>query len=298
MYGTRCRSSAAAPFLSVGRSSTFARYPVAVVGNRVAATGMDANGRPEAQPSEMIRIAAAGDVHCRESHRAEVAEAFAKLEGSADMVLLAGDLTTCGEPAEAQVLAEACRGLSMPVIAVLGNHDWHMERADELTAVLEEAGIEVLERESTVHEIRGHEVGVAGAKGFVGGFGSAHLPDFGEPLLRRVYRETTADVEALGSSLREIANCPLRIVLLHYSPTDMTLVGERQDIWTFLGTDRLAAPIIEHQPDVVLHGHAHAGRLEGRIGEVPVYNVSVPVIERDFWILEMSVPARAATPIR
>ena len=214
------------------------------------------------------------------------------------MVLLAGDLTTCGEPAEAQVLADACQPLTAPVIAVLGNHDWHVGRADEVNAILEDAGIEMLERSSTIHQIRGHEVGIAGAKGFVGGFGAAHLPDFGEPLLRRVYRETSEDVEALGASLHEIANCPLRIVLLHYSPTEMTLVGERSEIWAFLGTDRLAAPITEHQPDLVLHGHAHAGRLEGRIGEVPVYNVSVPVIERDFWIFELTIPARAATPIR
>ncbi len=259
---------------------------------------MDENGRPEPVHTETIRIAAAGDVHCRESHRAEIVAAFAKLEGTVDLLLLAGDLTTCGEPAEAQVLADACRPLSIPVIAVLGNHDWHAGRADEVNAVLEETGVEMLERGSTIHEIRGHEVGIAGAKGFVGGFGGAHLPDFGEPLLRQVYRETSEDVEALASGLREIANCPLRVVLLHYAPTDTTLEGERSDIWTFLGTDRLAAPITEHQPDLVLHGHAHAGRLEGRIAEVPVYNVSVPVIGRDFWILELSVPARAATPIR
>jgi len=259
---------------------------------------METNGRPQAEATETIRIAAAGDVHCRESHRDETLAAFAKLEGKVDMVLLAGDLTTCGEPAEAQVLADACQPLTAPVSAVLGNHDWHVGRADEVNAILEGAGIEMLERSSTIHQIRGHEVGIAGAKGFVGGFGAAHLPDFGEPLLRRVYRETSEDVEALGASLHEIANCPLRIVLLHYSPTEMTLVGERSEIWAFLGTDRLAAPITEHHPDLVLHGPAHAGRLEGRIGEVPVYNVSVPVIERDFWIFELSIPARAATPIR
>jgi len=259
---------------------------------------MAVNGKPEQVPTDTIRIAAAGDVHCRESHRDEIAAAFAKLEGSVDMVLLAGDLTTCGEPAEARVLAEACEPLSMPVIAVLGNHDWHAGRADEVNAVLEESGIEMLERTSTIHEVRGHEVGIAGAKGFVGGFGAAHLPDFGEPLLRQVYRETSQDVDALGRALSELANRPLRVALLHYSPTGDTLEGERRDIWAFLGTDRLAAPILEHQPDLVLHGHAHAGRLEGRIGEVPVYNVSVPVIGRDFWILELSVPARAATPIR
>jgi Icc-related predicted phosphoesterase len=256
------------------------------------------NENHEAASTDTIRIAAAGDVHCRESHRDQVARAFAALDGSADLILLAGDLTTCGEPAEAQVLADACRPLSVPVIAVLGNHDWHAGRADDVTALLEGAGIEVLERCSTVHEVRGHELGIAGGKGFVGGFGAAHLPDFGEPLLRRVYAETSEDVEALDKSLREIANCPLRIVLLHYSPSADTLEGERTDIWTFLGTDRLAAPILEHQPDLVLHGHAHAGRLEGRIGEVPIYNVSVPVIGRDFWTVELSVPVRATSPIR
>src|SRR5918996_786835 len=117
---------------------------------------MEANGRPETQAADTIRIAAAGDVHCRESHRAEVAAAFAKLEGAADLLLLAGDLTTCGEPAEAKVLADACRPLSMPVVAVLGNHDWHAGRADQVNAVLEEAGIEMLERGSTIHEVRGH----------------------------------------------------------------------------------------------------------------------------------------------
>jgi Icc-related predicted phosphoesterase len=245
-----------------------------------------------------IKVATAGDIHCSDANRAETAAAFAAIDGTVDLILLAGDLTTHREPEQGRVLADACRDLGTPVIAVLGNHDWHAGRADEVTAILEEAGVEMLERRSTIHEIRGYEVGVAGAKGFVGGFGTDHLPDFGEPLLRRVYRETSDDVEAVASSLREIANCPLRIVLLHYAPTQMTLLGERSEIWAFLGTDRLAAPIIEHQPDLVLHGHAHAGQLEGAIGEVPVYNVSVPVIDRDFWVLEMSVPARTATPIR
>jgi uncharacterized protein len=256
------------------------------------------NGTRDGLSTDTIRIAAAGDVHCRESHRDEVAAAFAPLEGNADLVLLAGDLTTCGEPAEAEVLADACEPLSMPVIAVLGNHDWHAGRGEGVISVLERAGIEVVERRATIHEVRGHEVGIAGGKGFVGGFGAAHLPDFGEPLLREVYGETSKDVEALDRSLREISNCPLRIVLLHYSPSAETLEGERTDIWTFLGTDRLAAPILEHQPDLVLHGHAHAGRLEGRIGEVPVYNVSVPVIGRDFWTVELSLPVRATSPIR
>jgi Icc-related predicted phosphoesterase len=138
---------------------------------------------------------------------------------------------------------------------------------------------------------------VVGEKGFVGGFPGSHLPDFGEPLLRTVYAETTADVEALDRELKAIAGCPVRVVLLHYAPIGETLVGEAREIWTMLGTDRLAAPISEHEPDLVLHGHAHAGTFRGSIGGVPVYNVSVPVMQRDFWIFEMSGLQHATAPV-
>jgi Icc-related predicted phosphoesterase len=244
-----------------------------------------------------IRIAAAGDVHCRESAREETEAAFQRLRGQADLLLLAGDLTTHGEPEQAAVLADACRLLDMPVFAVLGNHDWHADRAPELEAVLTDAGITLLERDWTVWREGACEVGIVGLKGFVGGFAGSHLPDFGEPLLREVYRSTSADVDALHAGLHEIATCPVRVVLLHYAPTEETLEGEPPGIWAFLGTDRLAAPIREHEPDLVLHGHAHAGRFQGAIGRAPVYNVSVPVMERDFWIFELEAPARAATPI-
>jgi Icc-related predicted phosphoesterase len=244
-----------------------------------------------------IRIAAAGDVHVREATRGDVAAAFARLEGEADLVLVAGDLTTHGEPAQARLFAEAVQPLHVPVVCVLGNHDWHADRADEVRAVLEDAGIQVLERETRVLEVGGCEVGIVGLKGFVGGFTGSNLPDFGEPLLRRVYAETSADVDALAAGLREVANCPYRVVLLHYAPTGETLVGEPPGIWAFLGSDRLAAPIVEHAPDLVLHGHAHAGTFEGRIGDSPVYNVSVPVMGRDFWVFELSSPRRPTAPI-
>lgn len=242
-----------------------------------------------------IRIAAAGDVHCNESNRVKTATAFARLAGKADVLLLAGDLTTHGEVAQAQVLIDACAPLDMPVLAVLGNHDWHSNRGAELAAQLREAGICVLERDHAVLTVGGIELGVAGLKGFVGGFAGSHLPDFGEPLLRRVYTTTSDDVAALDGSLKAIAHCAVRVVLLHYSPSAETLAGEPEGIWTMLGTDRLAAPIAEHEPDLVLHGHAHAGRFEGRIGNVPVYNVSVPVLKQDFWIFELAgVPAPAS----
>jgi Icc-related predicted phosphoesterase len=257
------------------------------------------NGNRPRNPGEpaTVRIAAAGDVHCREPERAEAEAAFASLEGRADLVLLAGDLTMHGEAEEARVLADACRPLSIPVFAVLGNHDWHLGEQEEITAVLEEAGVRVLDRESAVCEAAGVETGIVGTKGFVGGFAGSHLPDFGEPALRRVYAETTAEVDALRAGLKAVALCPVRVVLLHYAPTAITLEGEPPGIWAFLGSDRLAAPIVEHGPDLVLHGHAHAGRFEGGIGEVPVFNVSAPVMGQDFWIFELSGVARSPTPV-
>jgi 3',5'-cyclic AMP phosphodiesterase CpdA len=128
-----------------------------------------------------LRIAAAGDVHCHDGNRDHVRAAFAALE-DVDLVLLAGDLTTHGEPEQAGILADACRSVEAPVVAVLGNHDWHVNRAGELTALLQEAGITVLDRGAWTCAVAGVEVGVVGAKGFVGGFPGSHLPDFGEPL--------------------------------------------------------------------------------------------------------------------
>lgn len=244
-----------------------------------------------------IRIAAAGDIHCDASRRRRVEDAFARMEQEADVVLLAGDLTTHGRPDEATVLADAVRERDMTVMAVLGNHDCHSGRDRDVVALLEEAGVRVLEGGHTICEVAGTEIGIVGTKGFVGGFPGSHLPDFGEPLLRRVYAATSAEVEALDRGLREIALCPLRIVLLHYAPTPHTLDGEPPGIWTFLGSDRLGAPIMEHEPDLVLHGHAHIGRFEGQIGDVPVFNVSVPVIGRDFWVFELSAAAAPTTPI-
>jgi Icc-related predicted phosphoesterase len=249
-----------------------------------------------------IRIAAAGDVHCSESNRAAVAAAFDEAERGSDLILLAGDLTTHGEPAQAAILAEICRNRRVPVIAVLGNHDWHANRCDDVTALLEEAGIEVLHRGWTIHDVRGTRVGIAGTKGFVGGFPDSELPDFGEPILRAVYRETTEEVDALDSGLQAIAGCELRIALLHYAPTTTTLEGEPRVIWAFLGSSRLAAPIARRRPDLVLHGHAHAGTFEGSIDGVPVYNVAVPVMGRDFWTFELegavvNVEAEPAAPI-
>ena len=234
-----------------------------------------------------VRIAAAGDVHASESRRADLERAFAELGEDVDLVLLAGDLTTYGEPDQAAVLARAVRDVRIPVVAVLGNHDWHSNRRDEVVTVLAQAGVDVLDRSWAIYDVDGIEVGIVGTKGFVGGFPDSQLPDFGEPLLREVYAETGREVDAIEQGLRAIERCPIRIVLLHYAPTRSTLEGEPRTIWAFLGTDRMAPPIEAHRPDLVLHGHGHAGRFEGSIEDVPVFNVSVPVIRRDFWMFDL-----------
>jgi uncharacterized protein len=236
-------------------------------------------------------------MHCRETGATATEAAFAGLDERADLVLLAGDLTMHGKATEAKVLADACRTLSIPVFAVLGNHDWHLGQQDEIASVLRDANVQVLDRGHAVCEAGGVETGIVGTKGFVGGFPGSHLPDFGEPALRAVYAEAGREVDALHRGLEAISLCPVQVVLLHYAPTETTLEGEPPGIWAFLGTDRLAAPIVEHEPDLVVHGHAHAGRFEGAIGDVRVFNVSVPVMRQDFWIFELSGVARSPTPV-
>jgi uncharacterized protein len=236
-----------------------------------------------------VRVAAAGDIHVEPHNAEQVAASFAAVAEQADLVLLAGDMTTHGEPEQAELFVQ-CRheARDLPVVAVLGNHDWHANRHDEFTGVLRDGDVTVLEGAAWIGEIDGAQVGVAGAKGFVGGFENSFQPDFGEPSLRALYGETGAEVDALGRALEEISGCGVRIALMHYSPVRDTLEGEPEGIHTFLGSGRLAEPLLHHRPDLALHGHAHAGRLEGSVaGLVPVYNVAVPVMKRDFWVFEL-----------
>ena len=254
------------------------------------------DGQNPGMPAERIRVAAAGDIHASEAVRDRLERAFAEVSVSADLVLLAGDLTTHGEPDEAVVLADAARTLSIPVYAVLGNHDFHVGRDREVVSILEDAGISVLERASAVAEVNGTRVGVVGTKGFVGGFpGVGPIPDFGEPLMRQLYAETTAEVTALERELDAVADCPLRLVLMHYAPAMGTLVGEPEPIWPMLGSHRLGVPISERHPDLVVHGHAHEGTFEAEISGVPVYNVAIHVTGRDFYVFELEPRERRDT---
>jgi uncharacterized protein len=251
------------------------------------------NGAPAGpEPGVTLRLAAAGDIHVSDANADVVAEAFQTVDGTVDLILLAGDLTTLGEPTQAEALARACGRVETPIFAVLGNHDWHAGRHDRVVEIVEGAGVTVLDPGTATCCVQGVEVGIVGTKGFVGGFPGSHLPDFGEPSLRAIYAETGEEVRAIDEGLRALAACSFRIVLLHYAPIADTLRGEPEAIWAFLGSDRFAAPIVEHQPDLVLHGHAHSGTFQGELAGVPVFNVSVPVIGREFWIFELSGAAR------
>lgn len=243
-------------------------------------------------PAVSIRVAAAGDIHCSLETCEHIGEAFARHDHEADLFLLAGDLTTHGEPEEAQVLVDVVRAIETPIAAVLGNHDHHAGKGAEVAAILRGGGITLLERSHASFDVDGHRVAIVGTKGFVGGFPGSALPDFGEPLLRRVYAETSDEVDAIDTGLRAVADADLRILLLHYSPSMETLVGEPEGIWTFLGSHRLGGPIVEHRPDLVLHGHAHSGTFAGHVGGIPVFNVAVQVMNRDFWMFELEPHAR------
>lgn len=247
-----------------------------------------------------LRLAATGDVHCSEERCEELAAALSDVSAHADLLLVAGDLTTHGEPSQAASFAEICQTLEVPVFAVLGNHDWHVDRRDDVMAELRAGGIRVLEGAAASVELAGYRLGIAGAKGFVGGFSgaSALLADFGEPALRQLHRITSHEVEVLDRALLEIAECEIRIALMHYSPIAETLVGEPEGIWPFLGSERLAVPIAEHRPDLVLHGHAHEGAAQGSIDangtRVPVYNVSMATLKRPYTVFELHAAKRSS----
>ncbi len=230
----------------------------------------------------MIRIAAAGDVHFGTESAGSFRPQLEHLSERADVLLLTGDLTRHGDPEEAVVLAQELRDLPVPVLTVLGNHDYHGEAEKEITEILETAGIEVLEGRSTVLDIGGRRLGVAGTKGFGGGFIGANATDFGEPEMKafvRLTKELAAKLEEALSGLE----ADYRVVLMHYSPIKETLEGEPPEIWAFLGSYLLGEAADRAGCDLILHGHAHRGTEKGITpGGIQVRNVAQPVIQRAY----------------
>ena len=230
----------------------------------------------------MIRIAAAADIHAGPESAGTLKPLLADLKDEADLLLLAGDLTRSGKPLEAKTLVDELQDVGVLVVAVLGNHDYHSDQAAEITRILKDAGIHVLDRGSVVLDVAGQRVAIAGTKGFGGGYGAALASDFGEPEMKAWIRHAEAEAETLEDVLTALVG-DVRIVLLHYSPVPDTLDGERLDLYPFLGNSFLGEAIDRSGADLVLHGHAHHGSLAGTTpGGVPVRNVAQPVIRAPY----------------
>ena len=230
----------------------------------------------------MIRIAAAGDVHFDRNSHNRLCQHFAGMEERADFFLLAGDLTQTGHPEEMRVLAEDLKKCPVPIITVLGNHDYHLDQVTQNIQILSDAGVTVLEGNSIILNVNNHRVGIAGAKGFGGGFVGACGSDFGEPEMKAFMRHSKNHATNLENTIKEM-DADYKIVLLHYSPTAQTLMGERKEIYPFLGCYYLAEAVDYGKADICFHGHAHAGIEKGETpGGCPVRNVAQPVIRHAF----------------
>lgn len=235
-----------------------------------------------------VRIAAVGDVHFGVDSRGTLAAHFERVGEDADVLLLAGDVTTCGEPAEAEALAAELGAAQVPVVAVLGNHDYHAGREDEVAAALERAGVTVLEGDAVTLEIDGARLGVAGVKGFGGGFAGACGSDFGEREMKAFVRHTKDRAQALEAALAGLDADP-KVALLHYSPVKGTLLGERLEIYPFLGSYLLGEAVDRGGAQLVLHGHAHRGTEKAVTpGGVHARNVAQPVLRRAYAVYSLA----------
>lgn len=234
-----------------------------------------------------MRIAAVGDVHLGVECVGTIRPHYADVAENADVLLLAGDLTHVGSAEEATVVAGELGGLGVPTFAVLGNHDHHAEQSETVISILEGAGIRVLEGAGAIVEANGERLGVAGAKGFGGGFAGACASEFGEPLMKAFIRHTKEVAAGLRRALDGLA-ADWTVALLHYAPTDSTLQGEPVGIHAFLGSYLLGEAVdgelgSGRPADLVLHGHAHRGVERGvTAGGVRVRNVAQPVIRRPY----------------
>jgi Icc-related predicted phosphoesterase len=226
----------------------------------------------------VLRVAAVGDLHCSKTSQGAFSSLFAKISEAADVLLMPGDLTDYGLPDEAAILAKELQSLRIPAVAVLGNHDIESEKGGEVRQILTGAGVTILDGDAT--ELLG--IGVAGVKGFGGGFGRRALGPWGESIIKQFVREAVDEALKLEAALARLRTKQL-IAMMHYAPIQQTVDGEPLEIYPFLGSSRLEEPIGRYPVTMVVHGHAHRGQLEGKTqGGVPVYNVSLPLLTRSF----------------
>ncbi|MDB5097940.1 MAG: metallophosphoesterase [Cyanobacteria bacterium RYN_339] len=241
----------------------------------------------------MVRIATAGDIHCGSHDTTRIREQFAHVHEEADLLLLAGDLTNHGTPEEMRVLANQLRDIPIPVVAVFGNHDVHAEQEAEARRILEDAGVIVLEQEVAHLEIDGVSVGIAGAKGFGGGFRGACASTFGEREMRLFLAPTLEAADFFSSALRSL-DTDLCIALMHYAPIPDTLLGERWELFPFLGAQQLGDALDAAGCDLALHGHAHRGTEKGTTPMgVPVRNVAQAVLGAPYRVIPMAPSRRS-----
>jgi Icc-related predicted phosphoesterase len=246
-----------------------------------------------------VRIAAVGDIHLGgKGLEAPLQILFGQVGEHADVLALCGDLTDRGDPEEAKLMAKALATVPVPIVAVLGNHDYECGKVPEVSRILSDAGVHVLDGDA--HEVLG--IGFAGVKGFAGGFGRRALGPWGEPLIKQFVREALDEALKLETALGRLRT-ERKVALLHYSPVVGTVEGEPPEIYAYLGSSRLEEPLSRYPVDVVFHGHAHHGAPEGRTrGEVPVYNVSMVLLQRTypnrppFKVVELPVAGTADEP--
>src|SRR5215469_6635850 len=221
-------------------------------------------------PANSLTFAAIGDLHVKEDRTSLLRDLFAEISGKADVLVLCGDLTDVGKPREAEALAEDLRACSIPVIGVLGNHDYESGQVEDVEKILKAAGMHLLNGQS--YEANG--VAFVGVKGFVGGFGRRMLASFGEEVVKSFVAESMAEAIRLENAMRTVRN-ERAVVVLDYAPIADTVEGEPLEIFPFLGSSRLAETIDRFKVSAVVHGHAHRGKYAGRTpGGAPVYNVA------------------------
>jgi uncharacterized protein len=222
-----------------------------------------------------MRIAATADLHFFSPRFGVIQEQLAQVRDQADLLILAGDLTNYGKPAEMEGLLNSLVRLRLPIVAVLGNHDYESGAQAELIRMLTQEGIKLLD--GTAYERDG--IGFAGTKGFGGGFGRGALTAFGEPEVKAFVQGAIDEALKLERAISQLRT-EKRIVVLHYAPVADTAQGESPEIFPYLGSSRLAEVVDRHGADMILHGHAHHGSPEGKTtAGIPVYNVAIPILQ-------------------